>query len=512
MYRSYRFLAVAVSCVLALLFIPLAHSKSLEENVYLLDSEGPKPEEFEQSALSRYLKEDNGHTVTFEERFRAETGGVDIRFLNVSAQKWQGYTLYNQIYVGVPKGVDPNTKHAVVIVAGGSFRDKYLEPPTDEEQEKFLGKIAKYAPVANRLDSPFIIVRNVPFQRMMLCPETVPKGKTGNGEDDLIACTFKIALETGDYSWPLLLPMTKSVHVAIDVAQQVFRDQWGLDIESFTALGASKRGWTTLLAAATDERITAAVPIVIDMLNLPAHLELQIAAWNSYSRQIADYANHGVLERLTTPEGAKLIQTVDPFRYRKQLDKPMVIVTSTNDEYWPVDAANLYFDQLGRKAHILYLPNQGHGATDYPRLLAASKALHDSVEKQVSLPSIQWDFYERRPGKLSISVSSDIQPVAVSYWTAESKRDRDFRDEEFESRKICDSDSSNRHGPKKTVRSHRKCGSNEVIAVDISKRRCATHYAEMWFEHDGIEKYSLTTTQYVTGGDKCLTTKSMAAL
>ena len=44
------------------------------------------------------------------------------------------------------------------------------------------------------------------------------------------------------------------------------------------------------------------------MLNLPAHLELQIAAWNSYSRQIADYANHGVLERLTTPEGAKLIE------------------------------------------------------------------------------------------------------------------------------------------------------------------------------------------------------------
>ena len=510
MYKSYKFLPRTVLSVLFLLFFPLAYSDSLIKDEDLLDSGGLTAEEFEKSALNRYLQEDNGHKVTYQERFRAEKGGLDIRFLNVSAQEWQGYTLYNQIYVGVPEGVDLNSKHAVVIIAGGSFKEKYLEPPTEAEKEKFLGKIAKYAPVANRLDSPFIIIRNVPFQRMMLCPETVPEGKSGNGEDDLIACTFKIALDTGDDYWPLLLPMTKSVHVALDVAQEVFKDQWGLDIESFTALGASKRGWTALLAAATDDRITAAVPIVIDMLNMSAHLELQIAAWKSYSRQIADYANHGILERLTTPEGVKLVKIVDPFMYRKQLDKPILIIASTNDEYWPVDAANLYFDKLGRQARILYLPNRGHGARDYRRLLAASKALHDSVKKKISLPDIHWDFLERRPGKLSISVNSDIQPVAVSYWTAESKHDRDFRDEKFESRKICDSNSRKRHGPRKTIRNYRKCDSNEVIAVNISKRTCATHYVEMWFEHDGIAKYSLTTTQYVTGSEKCLTTKSMA--
>ena len=40
------------------------------------------------------------------------------------------------------------------------------------------------------------------------------------------------------------------------------------NIDSFMVSGGSKRGWTTWLAAATDTRVTFAVPIVADLLNM----------------------------------------------------------------------------------------------------------------------------------------------------------------------------------------------------------------------------------------------------
>jgi PhoPQ-activated pathogenicity-related protein len=39
-------------------------------------------------------------------------------------------------------------------------------------------------------------------------------------------------------------------------------------LESFLIAGASKRGWTTWLTPAVDERIVAIVPIVMPMLNM----------------------------------------------------------------------------------------------------------------------------------------------------------------------------------------------------------------------------------------------------
>lgn len=39
-------------------------------------------------------------------------------------------------------------------------------------------------------------------------------------------------------------------------------------IDKFLVAGASKRGWTTWLTPAVDERIVAIVPIVMPMLNM----------------------------------------------------------------------------------------------------------------------------------------------------------------------------------------------------------------------------------------------------
>jgi PhoPQ-activated pathogenicity-related protein len=48
----------------------------------------------------------------------------------------------------------------------------------------------------------------------------------------------------------------------------------------------------------------------------------------------------------------------------------------TNDEYWPLDALNLYWSELKGPKYVLYIPNNGHGLKDYGRIVGSLCALH----------------------------------------------------------------------------------------------------------------------------------------
>ena len=91
----------------------------------------------------------------------------------------------------------------------------------------------------------------------------------GMVEDGLIAHTFAEFVKTGDATWPLLLPMAKSAVEAMTAAQQIAQPTAGGSRSTASCTtGASKRGWTTWLSAAIDDRVMGLVPMVIDMLSL----------------------------------------------------------------------------------------------------------------------------------------------------------------------------------------------------------------------------------------------------
>jgi len=256
----------------------------------------------------------------------------------------------------------------------------------------------------------------------------------GRREDQIIALTFTNYLQSGDPDWPLLLPMVKAAVRGMDAVEQCASREWRLDIKHFTVAGASKRGWTTWLAAAADSRVSALAPMVINMLNMSAHDKLQLQSFGGYSDQVHDYTERRLQQALATPRGDALRQIVDPYAYRQQLVQPKLIILGSNDAYWPVDALNLYWNELQGSKYILYLPNSGHHIEDYDRILPALTALQRSISGGKAMPILSWRVREKR-SSFQMELQTDVAPTKLRRWTATSDN-QDFRQAKWVSKSV----------------------------------------------------------------------------
>lgn len=252
-------------------------------------------------------------------------------------------------------------------------------------------------------------------------------------EDWLIAYTFSRFLETGDYEWPILLPMVRSTITAMNVISDYAKKN-GHEIEGFILSGASKRGWTTWLTAACDRRVKAIAPIAFDNLNMKKQMEHQIEFWGDYSKSISEYVETGILNDLNDEKRVDLLRYVDPYSYRENLSIPKLIIVGTNDSYWPVDAATLYFNGLPGEKGMVYAPNAGHSA-EIPRTVQAIGALFMNLEEGIPLPKVMAEYAaaESETG-LQVKVSieaNDWEISEIRLFSAYSSL-RDFRKARFD--------------------------------------------------------------------------------
>jgi PhoPQ-activated pathogenicity-related protein len=243
-------------------------------------------------------------------------------------------------------------------------------------------------------------------------------------------------LRTGDATWPLLAPMVKSAVRGMDAVQAFAKKEWSYDVASFTVTGASKRGWTTWLTAAVDPRVKALAPMVIDTLNMASQTALQLTSWGKFSDQIHDYTERGLQAAISTPKGQVLLKMIDPYHYRHEIQQPKLIILGTNDRYWPLEALNLYWNDLPGKKYVLYTPNQGHGIKDITRVVGSLSAFHRAALGEMTLPVMDWQF-TTADGATSVVLTSDVKPQSVAVWTTESKT-RDFRDSLWKSESVAE--------------------------------------------------------------------------
>ncbi len=351
--------------------------------------------------------------------------------LILTSQTWKDIPWKHQVFLFKPASCKKDAKHALLYITGGGWRKELEEPRTPEEK---LPKDADaFALMAEAAQSPLVILQHVPQQPIF----------NGLKEDGAISYTFAQYIKTGDPTWPLLLPMTKSAVRGMDCATEACKEKWDLQLEGFTVTGGSKRGWTTYLTGAIDKRAVAIAPIVINMLNMREHTKLQRESFGDLSDEIQEYKALGLDRAVETDPGAKLMKIVDPFSYREKLTQPKLLILGTNDRYWPVDSTKLYYSKLIGEKNLLFVPNNGHGVKDIARIAGGLTALHVQAQGGPSLPKVKYELamqpqeVGKRPAgapairsSFQLKAEYDRAPKEVRLWQA-SAETRDFRTAEW---------------------------------------------------------------------------------
>ncbi|MDG3006910.1 PhoPQ-activated pathogenicity-related family protein [Paludisphaera mucosa] len=387
-----------------------------------------------------------------------ETPAGKVTALQLTSQVWQGITWTHSLRI-YEAGKPDHDDAVLLFITGGSTGNK---PGPDMEMLALtLSKLC---------GSRVALLSQVPNQPLL----------GDKKEDELIAETFIRYLETKDENWPLLFPMAKSAVKAMDAVQAWAKEKRKVDVTRFVVTGASKRGWTTWLTAAVDDRVIALAPMVIVMLNIGTQGPNQLDVWGNYSEQIDDYVKRGLMEEVKTGPGTKLWQMVDPFTFRERLaKKPKFLLNGTNDRYWTLNALDLYWDELVGPKYLMELPNAGHGLDgDRSWVFNGLGAFFRSSVTGRPMPKLDWKLEPAAKNQYTLKVSADPPPKSARLWSAESKN-RDFRESKWTSSPL-------------------EPGAIVSAVVTAPESGGKAVFADLEYEVDGLS-YHLTTSFFEPG-------------
>lgn len=341
----------------------------------------------------------------WEKRGEKQLDGVKMYDLHLVSQTWQGMNWEHRLWLFRPDNLEHPEFCSIYNTGGsGNARDA-----------------AMAARVSKASGCCYAVLYNIPNQPLY-------GGKT---EDALVVYTWLKYIETGDESWPLHFPMAKAVLKSMDALQEFCKQEKLPALTSFMIHGGSKRGWTTWLCGASrDKRIKAIAPMVIDVLNVTAQSKHMMEYYGKPSEQVEDYTRAGIMQKLMTKEGQRLMELEDPYSYRDILTLPKLIILGTNDRYWTQDALNLYWDGLKGPKWVMYTPNSGHGLEDRDRVLNTISAFVRFVAGHKQWPKMQWGYSDAPGGGAELSLKSDmtIREARLFHVNAPTK---DFRDSKW---------------------------------------------------------------------------------
>ena len=329
-----------------------------------------------------------------------EVDSLSIARLDCTSQTWRGRAWHHQLLLARPAKLR-NPDIAFLLISGSG----------DVERE--LGLLRT---LAQRAGAIAAIINQVPNQPLY----------DGRKEDDLIAYTFDEFLKSGDRTWPLLFPMTKSAVRGMDAVQAEAQEDLGGKVSRFVVGGASKRGWTTWLTATADRRVKAIAPMVFDMLNFKAQAQWAQQMYGAQSEKISAYTKLHLIERLDEPPMVALRSWVDPYSYRARYRLPKLLLLGTDDPYWVVDSLRHYWNELPAPKLVFQTPNAGHDLAGGREAVPVLAAFFQMIADRQELPRMTWQFASASPDSAIVKVSLSRPALAFRLWTA-TATNRDFR-------------------------------------------------------------------------------------
>lgn len=124
----------------------------------------------------------------------------------------------------------------------------------------------------------------------------------------------------------------------MDTVEAFLKQKSIADVAGFAVAGASKRGWTTWTTAAVDSRVIAAIPIVMDLLNMHQNLHHFWRAYGGWTFALTDYYAMNFTTKLDNPNFQPMADIIDPLSYVDRLTMPKLVIDSTGDEFFMVRA------------------------------------------------------------------------------------------------------------------------------------------------------------------------------
>ncbi len=342
--------------------------------------------------------------------------GYSAHVFSMTSQRWRSEDEVDRqlwshwLAVIVPDTVATET--AMLMVTGGRNRDL---------PDLNAGELQLAAQIALASNSIVAVVSQVPNQ-----PLVFPDVAEGLKEDSLVAYSWDKAMDTGDFSWPVYLPMVKSVVRAMDTVQTVTPMVAERLVNDFVIVGFSKRGAITWLTAVVDPRVRAISPGVIDFLNVAPHIEHHYRAYGFYAPAVQPYVDYDIVRRVRTPEGQDLLRVVDPYSYLPRLEGPKFLLNATGDQFFPPDSARFYFKALRGENLIRYVPNTDHSLStpdgSVEDALASLLTWYAGILYDLPRPSVEWQQTEA-----GVTVVASPPPMLARLWRATNPEARDFR-------------------------------------------------------------------------------------
>ncbi len=353
--------------------------------------------------------------------------------LNMTSQSWRTSADVNQtlwqhwVQVVVPSG--PISSTALLLIDGGSTNPN---PPASPDQALVIGALQTHTVV--------IDLKDVPNEPLTFTGDNPTRTRS---EDAIIAYSFDQFMnhigDPGNESWPVLEAMVKSAARAMD-SVQTFIPTVVTDahIDNFVVTGYSKRGWTTWLTAAVDNRVIGIIPGVFDNLNQGPQMVHHYGVYGNrdpsdlsvvggFSAAVQDYTNMNIFERILSPQGELLSQIVDPYRYLNngRFTIPKLMLDSAGDQFFVSDSAQFYIHDLpGTENYIRYFPNTDHGLADAANdVLSSTLTFYFAILHNSPLPKFSWTV----AADGSIHVQTVDTPTQVKLWQITNPTQRDFR-------------------------------------------------------------------------------------